>query len=152
MQQDYGFQTIKKVTFLKAKQSDVKDIVKLYRRNTYQRRQTLLDGWCNLIKKSQKDFNNVVFVIRDKCNHLIGLLEMETDDGKNFDIGIWIPNKAKQTQYLNHIKESFLEWVEDETAIEKIKSIKVLREMKENPGDTEFDVIGNDITFETVSC
>lgn len=153
MQQDYGFMTNKKMTILKAKISDISDIAKLYRRENYKEKQHVVNGWKGLIAMSQNDFTNVIFVIRDKCQHVIGLLEMEeTEKAKNFDVEIWIPNKAKQTQYLEHIKESFLEWVEDETDIEVISAIKVIKEMKKNPQEIQYETIGDSIVFEVVSC
>ena len=145
-EEKYGFKT-KKVTLLKARMSDVKDIVKLYQRKTPQERKKLDINWRFMIQNAESDFTNVIFVIRDKCRRTIGLLEIETDDGKAFEVGIWIPNQAKQVQYLDHIKDSFLEWGEEETAMDSITSIKVLREMTKNPAEAKYDVIAKDIFF-----
>ena len=145
-EEKYGFKT-KKVTLLKARMSDVKDIVKLYQRKTPQERKKLEENWSYMIQKSKDDFTNVMFVIRDKCFRTIGLLETETDDGKAFEIGIWIPNQAKQVQFLEHIKDSFLEWAEEETSMDSISSIKVLRKMTKNPAEAKYNVIAKGIFF-----
>lgn len=145
-EEKHGFKT-KKVTLLKSRMSDMKDIVKLYQRETPQERKRLEEDWKNMIQNSQNDFTNVIFVIRDKSHKAIGLLETESDNGKAFEVGIWIPNQAKRIQYLDHIKESFLEWGEEETDMDSITSIKVLREMTKNPAEAKFDVIAKDIFF-----
>ena len=145
-EQKYGFET-KKITVLKARMSDVEDIVKLYQRNIPKDRKKLEVNWTNMIRDSQNDFTNVIFVIRDKCCKPIGLLETETDDGKNFEVGIWIPNQAKQVQYLNHLKDSFLEWGEENSPMDSIIAIKVLRRMMRNSAYAEYDVIAKDIIF-----
>lgn len=145
-EQKYGFQT-KKITVLKARMSDVEDIVKLYQRNIPKDRKKLEVNWKHMIQNSVSDFTNVIFVIRDKCCKTIGLLETETDDGKTFEVGIWIPNQAKQVQYLDHLKDSFLEWGEEDSPMDSIIAIKVLRKMMRNPAEAKYDVIAKDIFF-----
>lgn len=145
-EEKYGFKT-KKVTLLKVRMSDVKDIVKLYQRQTPHERKKLEVNWQYMIQNSEDDFKNVIYVIRDKCKKAIGLLETETDDGMVFEVGIWIPNQAKQAEYLEHIKESFLEWAEEETSMDSISSIKVLRKMTKNPAEAKYDVIAKGIFF-----
>lgn len=151
-QEEYGYMT-RKFTVLLVKKADIKDIVKLYQRKTAEENNELFFNWEKLIKNTNKDnFGSPVFVIRDKSKKIIGILEADSDDAKSFEIGIWIPNKAKQVMYLDDIKDSFIEWIElGETPIERIISMKVLHKMEKDPRMTKYDIIQEEIIFEEVS-
>lgn len=125
MYEKFGFRT-KRLSVLKAHEEDAKEISKLYRNQSAKQRRIIECNWRRELRKATEDFyRDVTFLIKDKCNKAIGLVETESEDGETVKIGIWFPNKAKESSYLNELVDAMIEWSEEEeyTAISGIQLI-----------------------------
>lgn len=134
----YGYET-KKLKVLKAERGDEKAIANLYIDRTIEEKKLIQLNWEKIITDSKDDFvKDVVYVLKDKCNKIIGLVETESEDNKeSIEIGFWIPNLAKRATYLNELQDSFIEWCEEEGYL-YIKEIKLLIEMTRQPKDAKY--------------
>lgn len=110
MYEKFGFYT-KRLRVLKAHEEDAQEISKLYRNQSAKQRRVIESNWRRELRKAAEDFyRDVTYLVKDKSNKLIGIVETESEDGETVNIGIWFPNKAKETSYLNELVDSMIEW------------------------------------------
>ena len=129
----YGFSTRQRISFLKAdaeKKKDIKDIVKLHNPQNVTQRTIENATWELILEKEKGDLDNFTMIVRDKCQKPIGLAFFKTEDKRDFDIDIWIPDPKKKNSYLQFVVESIVEWIEDYTDISKIR---YMRELESKP-------------------
>ena len=119
----HGFMT-RRLTVFKAYKEDAKDISRLYGIPIIAKRKIIEENWRRLLEEGENDFyKDVTFVVRDRSDKVIGVVETESSDQESISIGIWIPNDSKRRRYLTEIIESMEEWCE----IDNYRMISVIR-------------------------
>ncbi len=141
MYEKFGFYT-KRLRVLKAYEEDAEEISKLYRNQSARERRDIESNWRKELQKVAEDFyKDVTFLVRDKCNKAIGIVETESRDGETVSIGIWFPNKAKEASYLHELVDAMIEWSEEDEYT-SISGIHLIDEV------TATGVTGTDISGE----
>lgn len=123
-EKNFGFKTRRRITVLKAQEGDATDICKLYLNHTTEKQ---VKEWRETIKEAEDDFyQDVTYLIRDKCNKPIGTIETKSDDGINIEILIWIPSKFKVKDYLQELVDAMIEWCKDYEEYQMITKIGLI--------------------------
>lgn len=80
--------------------------------------------WLKRIEYNEDDYwRDVIYVIRDRCKKIIGILETLSDDGIKVEVQIWIPNNFKRAELLEDVVESLKEWLIEQEEYEEITKI-----------------------------
>lgn len=80
--------------------------------------------WLKRIELNKDDYyKDVIYVIRDQCKKIIGILETLSDDGIKVEVQIWIPNNFKRAELLEDVVESLKEWLIEQEEYEEITKI-----------------------------
>ena len=131
MNEKFGFITRTRISVLKAYEEDAADISKLYFGFSAFQRRIIAKNWELSLKAGKYDlYKDVTFMIKDKCEKVLGIVETQSKDRINIQISIWIPNKAKEKMYLNQILESMIEWSEIDE-YKRISAINLVIEVAE---------------------
>ena len=128
-----GFETSRKLIIKRISEENICEIIKLYKglynlNNPVEKKRIQL-LWQDFIQKEKHCNREYTMLIRDKCNSSIGLVSVEQKQDGIKIVDIWIPSKVKRCDYLDHIAESMLEWLEDYSP-DNIKRI-IIRELKD---------------------
>ena len=143
MYEKFGFYT-KRLRVMKAYEEDAEEISKLYRNKSAEQRRVIESNWRRELRKATKDFyEDVPYLVKDKSNKLMGIVETESEDGETVNIGIWFPNKAKEISYMNELVDSMIEW----SKTDNYKAISGIQRIDEvNPSG----VVATDIKGEII--
>ena len=80
--------------------------------------------WLERIELNKDDcYKDVIYVIRDRCKKIIGILETLSDDGIKVEAQIWIPDNFKRAELLEDVVESLKEWLIEQEEYEEITKI-----------------------------
>ena len=131
MSEKFGFVT-KKFSVLKAYENDAREISKLYMKLSPMQRRIIELQWQKILRERKDDlYENVVFMVKDNCNKVLGIIETGSQDGYVIEIGIWIPNKAKEKRYLDDLVDYMIEW----SKIDEYEEISAIRLITENSSE-----------------
>lgn len=80
--------------------------------------------WLDRIRGSEEDYyKDVIYVVRDKNKKMVGVLETLSEDGREVEVQIWIPQEFKRKEFLEEVVESVKEWLILEEKYEEITKI-----------------------------
>lgn len=129
MYKKFGFQT-KRLEVLKAHGKDAGDVCRLYRSQPNIPKHIDENKIRKSFEEAENDFyQDVTYLVRDRCNKLVGMVETISDDYSKVRIGIWIPNKAKEVSYLKELIDSMIEWCGEYEKYHLISEIQLIQQI-----------------------